>query len=71
VAHTSDIQLSESLLRFNPKWWWDPVPPWFSEHLTVDIARDLTRIQLEKRLRILEIEQSAVKQTLDAIGRVK
>jgi hypothetical protein len=66
-----DLQLAESLFRFNPKWWWDPIPPWFSEHLTIAVARELTRIQLTKQLRVLEAEQAAVQETLKVIQKVK
>lgn len=71
MAQRPDFQLAENLFRFNPKWWWDPIPPWLSEHLTVDLARELTRIQLDKQLRVLEIEQKAVKETLSAIQKLK
>jgi hypothetical protein len=71
MAQRPDLQLAESLFRFNPKWWWDPIPPWFSDHLTVEVARELTRIQLNKQLRILEVEQAAVKETLNIIQKVK
>lgn len=71
MAQRPDIQITENLLRFNPKWWWDPIPPWLSEHLTVDLARELTRIQLTKQLRVLEIEQKAVQETLNAIQKLK
>lgn len=71
MPHNTEVQLHENLLRFNPKWWWDPVPPWLLEHLTVDVARELTKVQLEKQMRILEIEQIAVKETLSALERIK
>jgi len=71
MAQRPDIQLTESLLRFNPKWWWDPIPPWLSEHLTIDVARELTRIQLNKQLRVLEVEQKAVQETLSALQKLK
>lgn len=71
MPHTSEFQLPENILRFNPKWWWDPVPPWLHEHLTIEVARELTKIQLEKQMRMLEIEQIAVKETLGAIERIK
>ena len=43
MAPRPDLQLAENLFRFNPKWWWDPIPPWFSEHLTIAVARELTK----------------------------
>lgn len=64
------FDLAESL-HFNPGWHWDPVPPFLREYLTVEIARDLARIQLEKRLRINEIEQTAIKETIKVIGGIQ
>lgn len=58
-------------LHFRPRWHWDPVPPFLREHLTIDLVRDLTRIQLQKQLRIIEIEQQALKETLGAIEKMR
>lgn len=71
VGPSTDVRLPENILRFNPKWWWDPVPPWLFEHIKVDLARELTKIQLEKQMRILEVEQIALKETLNAVERIK
>jgi hypothetical protein len=54
-------------LQFRPRWWWDPVPPWLRDHLDVKVIQDLAVIQLEKRMRILEVEQIAVKETISAL----
>ncbi len=71
MAQFSDLQLAENILRFNPKWWWDPVPPWLSEHLTVELARDFTRVQLEKHSRILQAELEAAKETMNLLDRIR
>jgi hypothetical protein len=65
-----DISLAEAL-QFRPRWHWDPVPPFLREYLTVDIVRELTAIQLQKQMRILEIEQIAIKDTLNVIQNLK
>jgi hypothetical protein len=65
-----DISIAEAL-QFRPRWHWDPVPPFLREYLTVDIVRELTAIQLQKQMRILEIEQIAIKDTLNVIQNLK
>jgi hypothetical protein len=65
-----DISLAQEL-EFRPRWHWDPVPPFLREHLDFDVIRELTTIQLQKQLRILEIEQIAIKDTLNAVQNLK
>jgi hypothetical protein len=65
-----NITLAEAL-QFRPRWHWDPVPPFLREHLTLDLVRELTTIQLQKQMRILEIEQIAIKDTLNVIQNMK
>jgi hypothetical protein len=61
-----DIDLAQAL-RFWPRPHWDPVPPFLRDHLTLDVLQELTAIQLEKQMRILEIEQIALKDTLNVV----
>ena len=65
-----NMELAEALY-FRPRWHWDPVPPFLREHLTIDIVRELTKIQLEKQMRIIEIEQIAIKETLNVIEKMQ
>ena len=57
-------------LRFNPKWWWDPVPFPYAEHLTVELARDLAVIQLKKQVEISRIQQEAINETIQLIQKM-
>ena len=70
-----DLDFREALLshafRFDPRPHWDPVPPWLLEYLTADIARELTVIQLDKQTRMLEVEQIALKDTLNVVRGIK
>lgn len=66
ISELQDINLAERL-EFRPRPHWDPVPPWLREWLTLDVIRELTVIQLDKQMRILEIEQIALKDTLNVI----
>jgi hypothetical protein len=65
-----DVSLAEAL-QFRPRWHWDPVPPFLREHLTLELIQELTTIQLQKQMRILEIEQIAIKETLNAVQNMK
>ena len=65
-----NLDLAEALY-FRPRWHWDPVPPFLRDHLTLEIARELTKIQLEKQMRIIEIEQIAIKETLNVIEKMQ
>ena len=57
------------VLQWNPKWWWDPIPPWFRDDLVAELAPQLAQIQLDKRLRVLEAEMEAVRATQKLLGR--
>ena len=56
-------------LRFRPKWWWDPIPDWFIDHLDIDVRRDFLRVQMEKQVRMMEVEMDAIKQSMKLLGR--
>lgn len=62
-----DAQFADAL-KFNPKWWWDPIPPWFYEHLTDDLSSRLLVVQLQKQARIVEAELDAIKQVTELVG---
>lgn len=68
MAELSDKHLLEQL-RFRPKWWWDPIPDWFIDHLDVDVRRDFLRVQMEKQVRVLEVEMDSIKQSMKLLGR--
>lgn len=65
-----DVLPHEHLLQWRPKHWWDPVPDWIRDHLTVEIARELTRVQLNKYQQMLEVEQRAVKETMEILAKI-
>lgn len=67
MTHLPDFELPE-VFRWQPKWWWDPIPPWFADDLVARIGPELTKIQLEKRARVLEAELDAVRQTAKLLG---
>lgn len=59
----------EDLLRFNPRWWWDPVPPWVLDQLDRSILVDLAAIHLEAQITVLESQVKAAQRTLDIIQK--
>jgi len=59
-------ELAEAF-QFRPRWWWDPVPDFLRDRLDIKVIQELSVIQLEKRMRMLEIEQIAVKETISAL----
>jgi hypothetical protein len=61
----------QEALQFRPKWWWDPVPWWFFEHLRPEIVRDLATIHLEFEKQVLEAQLNSINRTMEAIGRMK
>jgi len=64
----ADFQLADQL-RFNPKWWWDPIPDWYLDDLGIELRRDILNVQLQKQARLLEVQLDAVKETMKLIGR--
>lgn len=59
----------EELLRFNPRWWWDPVPDWIIRHLDREILVDLAAIHLEAHINVLETQVKAAQRTLEVIQK--
>ena len=47
------------------------MPDFLRHKLDIKVIQDLAVIQLEKRMRILEIEQIAVKETISALKNVQ
>lgn len=64
------VQLQEQLF-FRPKWWWDPVPDWFLDHLSAAVVRDLGMIQMEAQRNVLEAQMKALDQSIDVLRRMK
>ncbi len=69
----SDVrqEIQTDYLAFNPKWWWDPIPPWFAEFLTADIAKELMITQLKRQAEVIEIQQRSINETIGLIERMK
>jgi hypothetical protein len=61
-------KLSEAL-HFNPKIWWDPVPPWVWDILDKAVQKELTVIQLEFQKAALDAQSKAIDRTIGAISK--
>lgn len=42
-----NVTVTQDLLKFNPKWWWDPVPIWLVDKLDRGVLVELAKTQLE------------------------
>jgi hypothetical protein len=59
------------IFQFRPKWWWDPVPWWFFEHLRPEVARELAIVQLEFDKSVLEAQIRTVDKAVGLIRQMK
>ena len=59
------------LLRFHPKWWFDPVPWWFASHLDKAVLGQLAVVQLELQKQILGLQSKAIEQSIAIVRGVK
>jgi|WetSurMetagenome_2_1015567.scaffolds.fasta_scaffold836942_2 hypothetical protein len=51
------VAISEAL-QFDPRWWWDPVPPWILRALdrAVLVELAITQIELQKTIHEAQIK---------------
>jgi hypothetical protein len=61
----------QDVLRFHPRWWWDPVPDWFLEHIDKGALRDLAVTQIQLQKVVLDAQLKAVDKALSILGKVK
>ncbi len=66
-----DIQMHDERLNWDPGWWTDPVPFFLRDHITVEIAVELNQIQLATQTKILEVQQNAIKQQMEVLGKIR
>ena len=59
----NDLQALEPMLRFNPKWWWDP-PPFVLRHLEPERQMDLARV-------LVDFEQDMLRCQMEANKKVR
>ena len=64
------LQLQEQLF-FRPKWWWDPVPDWFIEHISPTVIRELALVQMESQRAVLEIQMKSLDKSISIINKMK
>lgn len=64
------LQLND-LLRFDPDWVKDPVPPWLFPVLDRAILRDLAVISLEHTRAASELNNRAIEQAIGVLKKAK
>jgi hypothetical protein len=70
VMANEKLQLNE-LLRFNPEWFSDPVPPWIFDALDKAVLRDLALVSLERSKSIQEINIKAIDSAVAVLRKAK
>lgn len=63
-------QINE-LLRFDPDWFTDPVPPWILQVLDRAVLRDLAVIGLEHRRAAADLNNRALDQAIAVLKKAK
>lgn len=72
-AYDKVSQQIPDVLRWHPKWVWDPVPWWFFEtvKLSPDITTQLALVQMEFEHSILENQIRASKKAMELLNKIK
>ena len=55
------------ILRFNPEWWWDPVPPWIFTRLDDRAILRVSSMVLEQRAQMLEGQLQLIKEVNELV----
>ncbi|HKN87963.1 MAG TPA: hypothetical protein VJV04_13965 [Nitrospiraceae bacterium] len=61
----------QDVLRFDPDWVKDPVPPWIRNFLDKAVLKELAIIQLEYQKSLLEMQAKVTERALGAIRQHK
>lgn len=67
---TSGVRIND-LLKFNPDWVKDPVPPWLFEVLDKNILRDLAIVSLEHSRNVQELNIKSIDRAMEVIRKAK
>ena len=64
-------QFASELLQFKPRWWWDPIPPWFLQELDRGMIVELVRVQLDMQETVLKQQVKAIAATRQILQQMK
>jgi hypothetical protein len=64
-------QIDSSLLKFDPKWVFDPAPPWLRDYLKGDLLKKHLELQLEAQGKLLQVQADFVNQSLEMVRKSK
>lgn len=62
MPQTEQVAL-EQVLRFNPRWWWDPVPDWILSRLDREGVLAMATTHLDVHKAVLEAQAKAIDAT--------
>ena len=62
---------SEQLLSFQPRWWWDPVPPWIVDHLDKQILVELAGIHAQHQVNVLQSQLEAAQRAAEVMQKAR
>lgn len=69
VANAShEESLPESLL-WRREWVYDPIPEWWKQRMDKEDLKEIVAIQTQTRIRILTLQQEALKAQVDALKK--
>lgn len=57
------------LLKFDPSWWYDPVPWWFVDQLDRGVLKQLAQSQLELQKTVLESQRAILDAQIKGLNR--
>ena len=66
MAEKQDLH---EMLRFDPGWVFDPVPPWVFEVLDKGVLRELAVVSIDLRQKVLHSELEALDKARDLIQK--
>jgi hypothetical protein len=58
------------LLRFDPDWVTDPVPPWLLQYLNRSQLVQVAKIRQQLHINVLEHQLEAAQKSLEVIGKI-
>jgi hypothetical protein len=60
---------AEQIFRFNPRWWWDPVPDWVLGRLDRDGVLAVAFNHLEVHKAVIDAQAKALDQTREILTK--
>lgn len=65
------IENLQEVLKFRPRWHFDPVPWWFFERLDEKVVLELAKVHVQFQVDALQAELKAVQAAQKALGGIR